>query len=180
MNISFFSKQETKYLFSIFCLLILIIFVNLRVSARKGRDNIRKNDATAIQGQLEKYLEKYKVFPESQDGKIVACFTDDTYFDDKLERYVNLRPCEWGQDGFEDLEKLPKDPYYDKGRGYLYISNTRRFQLFVSLEGKSESEYTESVAKRGLNCGNAICNFGKSYGGVPLGVSLEEYEESQK
>lgn len=175
-----FSKKDTKFLITLFSVLVVVIGYNLLISIRKGRDNIRKTDMTAVQGALDKYLERYKVFPESINGKIVGCFGDETYYDQKLEIYVNLVECEWGEDGFESLEKLPRDPSYKKGRNYLYLSNKKHFQLFTSLEGQGESEYTENVAKRQLNCGDAICNFGKSYGGVPLEISLEKYEETQK
>lgn len=174
-----FSSKDKKVIASIFLFLLTVISLNLRVSLRRGRDNLRKNDAGAIQHALDSYLSKYKVFPESEDGRIVACFGDDTYYDEKKERYVNLVACKWGEDGFEDLDVLPKDPYYDRGRDYLYISNTKTYQFYISLEGESEAEYTESIVARNLNCGNAICNYGKAYGETPLNISLEEYEETK-
>lgn len=176
----FFSKKDFRVIASIFFVLIIIISLNLQVSLRKGRDSVRKNDLSALQGALDKYLSKYREFPESHDGKIVGCFKDDTHFDEKLGKYLNLRACEWGVDGFEGLEKLPRDPYYDKGRDYLYLSNGSKYQIFISLEGKSEAEYTESVVRRRLSCGDVTCNYGKSYGGVPIEMSLEEYEETVK
>lgn len=177
LKATFFTKKDSKVIIGIFLSLVVLISFNLKISKRRGRDNIRKTDITSVQGALEKYLEKYRIFPESSNGKIVACHTQDTYFDDKEQRYMNLRECEWGEDGFENLIRLPLDPTYSKGRGYLYLSNTKHFQIFTSLEGKDESEYTESIALRNLKCGNEVCNFGKSYGESPLDISLEEYEE---
>ena len=173
----FFTKKESKAVGMIFICLVMFIGYNLKISIRKGRDNIRKSDMSAIQGALGQYQEKYHVFPESKNGKIVGCFAEDTFFDENLERYINLAECEWGEDGFENLERLPLDPLFNEGRSYLYFSNTKHFQIFTALEGKGESEYTESVVKRSLKCGVEICNFGKKYGDIPLGISLEEYEK---
>lgn len=175
---NFFTKKESKVVSVIFICLVILIGYNLKASIRKGRDNIRKSDISAMQGALGQYKEKYHVFPESKNGKIVGCVTDDTFFDEDLERYVNLGECEWGEDGFENLERLPLDPSFEEGRSYLYFSNTKHFQIFTALEGKGESEYTESVVKRSLDCGEAICNFGKKDGNAPLNISLEEYEEN--
>lgn len=173
-----FSRKDTKFLIIIFLLLILLIGLNLRVSLRKGRDNIRRTDMSALQGALDKYLAEYKVFPESKDGKIVGCMGDDTYFDEKKGVYQNLIECQWGQDSFQNLEVLPRDPKYQSGRNYLYLSNSKNYQIFTALEGNNSSEYTDiSIISRNLICGNQICNYGKSYGSVPVGISLEEYEE---
>lgn len=174
----FFTKKDTKAVFWIFFTLIVFIGINLKVSIRRGRDNIRKSDMSAIQGALGQYKEKYNVFPKSKNGKIIACFADDTFFDEDLEIYVNLVECEWGEDEFENLERLPIDPFHEKDRSYLYLSDTKHFQIFTSLEGKTEAEYTESIVERGLFCGVAVCNFGKKDGNAPLEISLEEYEEN--
>jgi type II secretory pathway pseudopilin PulG len=76
-----------------------------------------------------------------------------------------------------DLPSSPKDPGTPNGYSYLYLTNGKYFQLYASLEGKSEeSEYNSIIAAVGLKCGNYICNFGKASGNIPLDKSLEEYE----
>jgi hypothetical protein len=44
------------------------------------------------------------------------------------------------------------------------------------LEDKNDSEYNFAIDRRGLRCGNFICNFGKSDGQTPLDKTLQEYE----
>jgi len=170
------NRSEVIILLSIFTFLIFTIAANIVVSKRRGRDNNRKTDATSVQGALDTYLQKYKQFPESKDGMIVGCKGENTYFDDKDQIYKELEVCRWGKDGFEDLRSLPQDPLADKGRSYYFVSNTKTYQFFVSLEGKDEAEYTEDIVKRNLPCGSVVCNFGKSYGATPLNVALEEFQ----
>ncbi|MBL7036738.1 hypothetical protein ISR94_02740 [Candidatus Microgenomates bacterium] len=174
----FFTRKDTKAIAWIFVVLIIFIGINLKVSIRRGRDNVRKSDLGGLQGALESYQQKYHVFPESKNGKIVGCFSKDTYYDQDLERHLNLVECEWGEDKFENLERLPIDPSHEDGRSYLYLSNIKHFQVFTSLEGRGEAEYTESIVERGLSCGESICNFGKNYGDIPLNVTLPDNEQN--
>ena len=77
------------------------------------------------------------------------------------------------------LINLPQDPQANGGITYLYLSNTKRFQLYTYLEGKeSEDGYSPGMVGRNLECGkNYICSFGKSFGETPLDKSIEKYEQ---
>ena len=81
-----------------------------------------------------------------------------------------------GHDAFSYLERIPSDPKHDEGARYYYVSNGRRFQIYASLEGRDEDEFSEAILARNLPCGKEICNFGLAYGKTPLDKSLEEYE----
>lgn len=158
-----FTKSETKIIAIIFVILFIIIGFNMKISLRKGRDNTRKDDLSALQKALDTFQNKYNMFPPSIEGKIGGCFGSDTTIDPKTGRLINLIACEWGKDGFENISILPRDPNFQKSASYLYLSNTDKYQIYVSLEGKSEAEYSESVFNKNLQCGTVICNYGREY-----------------
>ncbi len=167
----FFTKKETIGIFLILLAIGLACFSNLTVSLRRARDVQRKNDLGSLTDALNKYNNDFEVFPlSSKDGKIIACKDGS---------------CEWGKDGLYDLTDenaspylkiLPADPQTDKGLIYVYFSNGKRYQIYASLEGSDEDEYSQAIIKRNISCGTRICNFGRSYGETPLEKSIEEYE----
>jgi len=55
-----FNKTEIKYLLIIFTFLILVTGINIKTSLRKGRDTTRKNDMSAMQKEVDTFLQKYK------------------------------------------------------------------------------------------------------------------------
>lgn len=88
----------------------------------------------------------------------------DIYYSKNKEFPVNI----------EDLgENVPNDPDEDIGAMYYYEIGPDMFQLFVSQEGNDEPEYDERIVKRGLKCGNRICNSGRNYN-CPVDKSIEE------
>lgn len=192
-----FTRQETLILSLIFIFVAALTAFNLNFSLRRARDAQRKADLGAISDALHKYYEDFGFFPPSLDGKIVACKSVD--FDKKFEElkknsvfdqnrlFTILSPCEWGKDAFRDvtdekyppyLATFPQDPKSSEGLTYLYLSNTKRFQLYSFLEGKSgESGFDQTITMRNLSCGiSIICSFGKSFGETPLDKSIEDYE----
>ena len=74
------------------------------------------------------------------------------------------------------LLNVPKDPSTPNGRSYLYLTDGKFFQLYASLEGSGESEYSQKVYNLNLKCGKFVCNFGRGSGGIPLDKSIQEYE----
>ena len=145
---NFFDKQELKALGVIFGILLIISVPNFALSIKRARDLTRKNDIRDLAEAAEKYNEKYFFFPE------------------------DIAPLA------EFLQATPQDPQTGKGLKYIYISNGRRFQIYAGLEDKNQDEYSAAIEKRNISCGTRICNFGRAYGKTPLGVSLEEYEQS--
>jgi len=192
-----FSKSELIGVTLIFLVVSFFTLFGLKDSLRKGRDAQRRADLGRISDALHNFYDEFGFFPLSQDGKIKMCKGEN--FDDilaklKKERvfdrelfFQGLRPCEYGIDSFRDvtddsrtpfLNPIPEDPKKDYGYSYLYLSNTKRFQIFAYLEGETkEDEYDSKIAARGLICGKKPCSFGKASGDTPLNISIEEYEQ---
>ena len=191
-----FTKSELKFV--IFSLLFIFIITgyNLRIALRKSRDSQRMSDLGSISDALNQYQKDYGFFPPSENGMIKACKADnfdeilkdlskDSIFD-RNKLFTGLKVCNWGQDQLRDLtddsykpylDRIPSDPKQSKGISYFYISDTNFYQIYAYLEGEvKESAYNIDIVKRNLKCGNEICNFGKSYSDIPLGLSIEEYE----
>ncbi|HLD92107.1 MAG TPA: hypothetical protein VI795_01785 [Patescibacteria group bacterium] len=158
----FFTKYELKSLFTIFLILFGLVTLNMGASLRKGRDATRKNDLSAMQKAIDIFYQKYKEFPKStEDGKIIGCFNEEPVVDRITGIALNAVTCEWGLSTFENIKTMPRDPSYKKGSSYLYISNGKDYELYVSLEGKKEPEYTTSIIIKNLQCGIKVCNYGR-------------------
>jgi hypothetical protein len=190
-----FSKNETIGVSLILTAIFIVTFLNLRIALRRARDAQRRADIGAISDALNKYQKDFGYFPPvTSDNKILACkgqnfgnLPEDLNQDEKMKAFLaSLRGCEWGVDGLRDvtddnyppyLEKLHSDPQKGQGLNYLYLSNTRRYQLYAYLEGGAEEVgFRQGIVERKLNCGNKICNFGKAFADTPLEISIEEYE----
>lgn len=190
------TKQEIKAILTIFLILFSVTFYNLQIAIRKSRDAQRRTDLRTISDALGKFFSDYGFFPPSVDGKIVFCKSDnyeqimneitESGVFDRYKFFTGLRPCEWGQDSFADLfdensvpylQTLPADSKHKDGLKYVYISNTKLFQIYSYLEGEdSEDTYNPLVVNRNLMCGTKVCSYGRSYSDIPLNISIEEYE----
>ncbi len=180
-RISLFTRKEAFGVGIIFFLIILSIVVNLTVSERKGRDAQRKMDVRTVADALERYRTDFGSYPDSENGKIVAC--DSGKIND--QGLPVLRACAWGVDSLADvsdpkypkyLERIPVDPKSSKGYSYYYLSTGKFYQLFAALEGSMEAEYDPRIIARNLLCGTKVCNFGLASSHTPIDKSLEEYE----
>ena len=173
----FFSKSESKALLVIFAFLVFISIPNFIVSLRRARDAQRKADVGSIQDALYRYQADFGTFPFSVDGKIAAC-EPISYKEVSGIKTSIFSPCDWGKSSLADLSDSSYPPYLKviPNGSYYYLSNGSRFQIYGSLEGRTEDEYDESIIKRNISCGTSVCNFGKSSGNTPLNISIEEYE----
>jgi hypothetical protein len=180
MTILGLNKQELRFIFLALFLIISITALNMRTSLRKSRDAQRKNDIRSVYDALLAYQNDFGAFPESDNGKIKACKGE---LGDK--GIPQFRACEWYKDGLRDifddsykpyLNVILGDPRQGQGFSYYYLSNSKHFQVFASLEGENEDEFDPKIVARSLPCGQKICNFGRSDGATPLDKSLEEYE----
>ncbi|OGM09129.1 hypothetical protein A2159_01705 [Candidatus Woesebacteria bacterium RBG_13_34_9] len=193
-----FTKTEALVLIIIFFVVFAFTFQGLLVSKRKARDAQRRSDLGMINDALEDFGEDFGFYPPSEDGKIKACATDNlktTIEEMKKENIFDrnkyfdaLTSCEWGKDSLKDLvrggtvylEVIPSDQSGNNGINYLYISDTKYYQLYSYLEGGvGETGYDKGIVKRNLLCGRNICSFGKAIHETPLDVSIEEYEKLQ-
>lgn len=158
----FFTQHELKAILMIFASLLVLYLINISISLRKGRDVTRKDDISYVQKALDKYYQKHKVYPLSnEDGKILGCFNDAPLFDIKTGHAINAVACEWGVSSFEDIKLMPRDPSSKDGVNYKYLSDGQTYTFYVSLEGKDEPEYSPSIIDLNLQCGNRICNYGR-------------------
>ncbi len=157
-----FSKTETKTIAIILLVLFAVIYFNMAISLRKGRDSVRKNDISAIENALDTYYQKYRIYPAStKKGEIVGCF-DGGVVRDPISGYpLNAIPCLWGESHFENDNFMPQDPSNKKGLSYYYESTGQKYKFYISLEGKNEAEYTPAIAAKNLQCGIKICNYGR-------------------
>jgi len=192
-----FTKSEAILVSLIFLIVFSVTSLGLKTSLRRARDAGRVSDLGTLTDALLTFYEDYGFFPPSEEGKIKMCkgknfdsvlaqMKEDKEFDfGKLESA--LRICEWGSDSLSDilddtglvyLERIPIDPRDGQGMKFLYLSNTRHFQVYAYLEGEDEEAgYNEKIVARNLFCGIEICSFGKSSGETPLDKSIEDYEE---
>lgn len=180
-----FSRPEIRAVALIFLVLIAVSIPNFMISLRRARDQVRKDDMGGLQKQLGEYLADFGTFPAaSDDGRIVACKKPgDTVEVDKMGKLiVNFIPCDWGKDALVNLTPgsnkiyiplLPREPDYQKGVSYRYLSDGQHAQILVALEGKDEPEYDEKIIARGVMCGNVVCNAGRAYG-CPTNKSFEQ------
>ena len=193
-----FTKNEKIGVILILLAIALATGINLRLALRRSRDAQRRADMGAVSNALHSFFDDFGFFPPAEDGKIKACRA--TNFDTILAEVANqeqfdrdkffdaLVPCRWGNDSLDDLglfgsetktylKSIPVDPRKDEGADYVYLSNTKRFQIYSYLEGEnSEEGYDLGIVDRSLMCGNEICSFGKTYTKTPLDKSIEEYE----
>lgn len=154
-------RTKTEILVVGFTLVVIwtLAFFNFQISQVKARDIQRKNDLKHIRAALDNYHKDTELYPESQNGKIVACGVE-----------TDLSICEWGEGVIYNRTKTPPDPYISplprdpqsgtKGSTYIYESNGKRFRLYASLEQKNEIEYNDKIEKLGKRCGETVCNFG--------------------
>jgi len=181
-----FSKSEIISLAVIFAILIAVSVPNFIVSLRRARDQVRRDDMGALEHSLGEYISDFKIFPSaSPDGRIMDCLKpgDKPVKNKEGGWTVSLIPCNWGKDSFINLinnkiymSKLPRDPDYQKGARYLYLTDGDRYQIYAVMEGSDEAEVDPKIIARGLMCGNKICNVGRSYN-VPVNISIEEYDK---
>ncbi len=182
-----FTKSELTGVLIIFLVLIAVSAPNFVLSLRRARDQVRRDDLGALVHALDEYLSDFEAFPPaSPDGRVVDCTApgSSVTVDDMGRLVTDLRPCEWGEDPFVSLvpssnktymRVLPRDPQFEKGLTYLYLTDGNRYQIYSYMEGgKDEADYDPRIVARNLMCGNKICNVGRSYN-VPIDISIEEY-----
>lgn len=173
-KLKIFSRAELASVVIIFCLLIIVSVPNFIASFRRARDQNRRDDMGVLEHALGLYYTDLSAFPPSSpDGEIMDCLKpgDKPYQDVKGRWIVNPIVCEWGKDSFVNLItaknymlRLPRDPDWQKGASYLYISDGERYQLFAAMEGKDEAEVDPKIIAEHLLCGSEVCNMARSSG----------------
>lgn len=174
-----------------FKLLIIIFFVFLSSllgfseSIKRERDIRRNEDVSKIAKAIEDYKVTFGYYPESQDGKIMACAgintkvvrdENNTPVKEKgAVRYklTGLAPCEWGKDALRDawdgnypafLDKLPQDPKSSDGFSYRYDFKDGNYFVYVSYETKRMPDYSKNILSQRIACGVRFCNAARRNG----------------
>lgn len=162
LNMKKFTRFESISIIVIFICLFAVVGYNMSISLRRGRDSVRKDDLSSLQKSLDTYYQKYRSFPASSDnGEIIGCFNEKPIQNKKTGLVTNAVVCKWGESKFENSNFMPRDPKYKEGASYIYKSTGKSYELYISLEGKDEAEYTESIVNKNLHCGTKICNYGR-------------------
>ncbi len=154
-----FTKRQFTFVSIMLTIIAAVTVVNLYSSYRKSRDNERKNDMGDIQNRIGEFRKATGAFPLSENGKVVGC----NGFQDKTGTW-HFQPCNWGDNKVNSpfFDPLPHDPYIDKGRTFVYISNGENYQLYSALEGTYEDEYNKKVLNMNISCGDVSCNAGRT------------------
>lgn len=152
------TRNESIFIVATLLVIGVLAFVNFQEAEVKARDVQRKNDLRALRGGFNDYFRELGYFPIGRDGKVAACGDP-----------LGTKECTWGADPVVDpdnpekvyIKVLNVDPKASSEvYAYVYFSNTRDFQILAHLERHEDSEYNESVERRGVSCGTKICNFG--------------------
>lgn len=168
------SKSEIRFIVVVLAVLWSLTAVNLLESQILARDIQRKNDLKHIATALENYRKNEAGYPIELEGKMFTCLNEDK----------SLRVCNWGSDPLEStssayINPMPEDPLEHKNEAsYLYLSDTRNYQLFAALEKLNDDEFNQKVADRKLPCGNKICNFAVT-SGIPVEEDLTQHPTTQ-
>jgi len=182
-----FTKPEIISLIAIFLILFAIALPKFTTSLKLARDQVRRDDMGAVQHAFDKYLAEFNnALPSATpDGRIIDCLKPG---DKPIKKTnggwsYNPIPCNWGIDNFSNLltgeaytSPLPRDPDYQKGATYLYLTDGDKYQIYAAMEDKSEPEVDPKIIARNLSCGTRICNIGRSYN-VPTDISIEAYDQ---
>jgi len=182
-----FTKSEIISLVVIFLVLIAVALPKFATSLKLSRDQIRRDDMGALNHAFDEYLAEFNnALPAATvDGRIIDCLApgDKPVKNANGGWNYNPVPCEWGKDAFTNLitggvyiSHLPTDPDYQKGVSYLYLTDGNRYQIYASMEDKSEPEVDPKIIARNLSCGTRICNMGRSYN-IPTDISIEAYDQ---
>jgi hypothetical protein len=154
-------------------------------SRKRERDVKRNEDISNIAKAVEAYKIAFGYYPDSSDGKIVACSGPQTkVLKDKngipvrekgalRDKLVGLVPCEWGKDSLGDasdgnypafLEKLPQDPLSQKGFSYRYDLEDGQYFVYVSYETQKMPDFSKNISRQKISCGLKFCNAGRTNG----------------
>ncbi|MEK7526578.1 MAG: hypothetical protein AAB546_03805 [Patescibacteria group bacterium] len=172
MTILGLSKKETLWTTVLLVTISLLVYGNLRVSIRRSRDFQRKEDLGNITRIITNFQSRFGTIPASDsDGYIYACnLTTDS------QGVVSFAKCPWGEI-MATGDRMPVDPQNNQKIRYFYISNSKKFQIFASLESDDEPEFDAQVVARNIACGARICNTGRASEKLPVYISIEEYEK---
>lgn len=181
-----FTKKESFALLFIFLVLIAVAIPNFMASLRRARNQVRRDDLGALQNVLADFYTDFGKFPSSSaDGKIMACLAPGSVptVDKEGHWTISYISCNWGIDNVVNVTNgkkymgtlLSRDPDWQKGASYIYMSNGDMYQIYTAMEGKDEAEIDNKIISKKIMCGTRVCNVGRSFN-CDTSKTLEECE----
>lgn len=146
-NILDWKKGEGLFVAGVLLVVLGVSVVQVRIGEAKTRDAQRKADANLVSRAISAYFGDHRVYPASDNGRIVAC------------GFEGEEVCEWGggpvidADGVVYLQKIPVEPFSNRGWKYVYESDGKNFRIYAKLEREKKVDLT-------IECGNHVeCNW---------------------
>lgn len=137
-----FTLIELLISMAILGILATIGFGNFQSARLKAADAKKKSDLTTIAKSLEAYVNDYRSYPVSSNGKIV-CDPPNTI-------------CDWGEP-FSDGTTIYAATLPVSTTAYVYESNGTSYTLYTRLENENDPAIT--TFDPAVSCGNASCNY---------------------
>jgi hypothetical protein len=148
-------KREIIFTAGVMFLVFGISWYQIRIGEMKTRDSQRMQDIELVSRAVRSYYDDYKIYPPEAtgEGKILSCGNRGT------------EVCEWGKGSITDkynvvyLNKVPRDPFGDKGYSYVYIPDPDRlhFKIYTALEYQGDPRIKKNLT---IQCGNHVqCNW---------------------
>lgn len=141
-----FTLVELLIAMAILAILSTLGLSNFQSARIKARDLSRKSDLQTIAKSLEAYVNDYRTYPLSSNGKIVCKNGQVT--------------CDWGSAFIDDkgtiyASTLPAD---GSGALYYYESTGNSYVLYARLENENDPSIDSSITQ---TCGSASykCNY---------------------
>lgn len=141
-----FTLVELLIAMAILAVLSTLGLSNFQSARIKARDLSRKSDLQTIAKSLEAYVNDYRTYPLSNNGKII-CKTGDVV-------------CDWGSAFTDDngtvyAATLPED---QSGATYYYESTGTSYILYTHLENDNDPSIDSSITQ---TCGSTtyVCNY---------------------
>lgn len=134
-------KDEAGFVIAVLLVIVVVSGWQIRVGAMKTRDAQRRADVEQVARALAHYYSDHEAYPNSVDGKIVACGED------------AQEGCEWGEGPVKDsdevvyIKQLPIDPLSSKGWSYRYISGSDGFKIYVGQEYHKDPSFKPSLTE---------------------------------
>lgn len=140
-------KGEIIFVLAVLSVVLSVSVVQVRIGEMKTRDAQRKADSNLIARAMANYFGDHGIYPAADNGRIVAC------------GFEGGEVCEWGggpiidADGVVYLQKIPVEPFWDKGGKYVYESDGKSFRIYARLEREKKTDLT-------IECGSRVqCNW---------------------
>lgn len=137
-----FTLIELLISMAILGILATIGFGNFQTARLKAADAKKKSDLSTIAKSLEAYVNDYRSYPASSNGKIV-CIPPNTI-------------CDWGS-SFSDGTTIYAANLPIPSTDYVYVSNGTSYTLYTRLENQQDPAII--TIDPPVSCAGTDCNY---------------------